>query len=425
MVTELKRSRLATTGIVGLLLGCGVFALFRLIPQSLYLGGDFRVFYSAALLARHGISPYGGHALLLTEQHVRYLAAAQHGLRSNFTYLPIVAWVLIPLTYLPFWTGYVIFSVVSAAAAATGVYALARTLNWSAPWAAAMCSLVVWCSLWTLVVGQWDSLILAAVAGVLVLRVRSANFAAGLLLTVTWVKPQLLLPLAPLVALTLWPHRREILRLLGGLGTGTAVGLVVQVLVSRTELFAWWSSLQHFARGIPADQGSLAGIEGLIGYAPAAWHLTDAVTGFPDVEIIAFTVVAVGVVAVRIVMKNRPFQPHESEALMLALTLPLGLWLAGTPYDHINDLTLLIPLAMVIVGPDALRLGKPLYLVGLVAFQLSTYVEALVGFRVNLAPWGVLAVCVCGLWLAAVKPLIREGADVDAGTLRLGEDELA
>ena len=409
------RDRPLALMLLGVAGGCAVYGWAQLVPGSAYLAGDYRVFYSAGLMVRMGSDPYHLVPLMGVEQAVRHLYLPATDLRSGFAYMPIVALALGALTLIPFWVSFTLFVAISSAATLWSGRSLAAKLGWEVPWAAGLAALLVWPSAWSLLEGQWDGLLLAGTVGIIQLRLRDRGFAAGVACTVTWLKPQLLLPLALVVALSFWPQRGSARRVLLGFAVGSLLLIGTQELLVPQLVAPWWTYLIHFAHRIPATQGATASVDGLVGYLPRSLGLTDSLTGGFDLTVLVVTVAISGGVSLWFAWcrgHRHATWFGSQEACISAVALPLGIWLVGTPYDHINDLTLMVPLLLLVVWNGGRGLGPTSAIVGAACFGLLPFIESYLGFRLVLSPIAAVVLCAAsayGVWRAASGGIGSDG----------------
>ena len=407
-----RRRNLAASGFVGLLLGAAVFALPHFIPEGGSWAADFRVFYSAAVVIAHGGNPYHQATIVAVEQHVRRSQAAPVA-GSNYAYLPVVAWVLIPLTLLPFWLAWTCFTVLAVTLTGCSVYALTRHFGWGHPAVAVTTVELLWVSLWGYLLGQFDALLLAALTAALLSRLHGRGLVAGAVLATALVKPQLLLPAVPLLVLSFWPDRRATLRCAAGFLMTSVVLLVADTVVTPGLLRPWWHYLHQFAAAVPQTQFGLAGLSGLTADMPRSWGLTDAVTSGLAVGLATAGVLVAAVLAVRFAVDRCRGRGGSGREIVLSVMLPFSVWLLVTPYSHLNDLLLLLPLLLVLVGVDCVDLRGAAVWMAMVAFSLFPYIESFVGFRVDILPIVVLFAVVAG-WTTAF-PWRRPGSGTVPG----------
>jgi hypothetical protein len=338
--------------------------------------------------------------MVAVEQRVRFsFAPAVAG--ANFAYLPVIAWLLIPFTSLSFWAAFATFAALSLVLTVAFMWLLARRLGWSAPWLPALTSPLLWVSVWGLLLGQFDGILLAGMIGSILLRLRGRTLASGAVLAAVWLKPQLLLPAVPLLALSCWPDRRRLLHVLGGFGIVSVALLLLEQVATPGLLMPWWRYLHEFAADVPNAQFGLAGLTGLVSDLPRSWHSSDAVTGVFALLAAGTGTLLAAAVALRFAHRRAHSTASDDEGVVLAVMLPLAIWLLVTPYSHLNDVVLLFPLLMVIAGRDGARLSHWTGWALLAFFAMAPYAMVYSGFRFNPLPVVVLAVAVAGFVLGS------------------------
>jgi hypothetical protein len=316
----------------------------------------------------------------------------------------VFAWLLIPFTALSFWAGFATFVALSLGLTVASIWLLARRLGWRSPWLLALPAPLLWVSTWGFLLGQFDAILLTALIVSILFRLQGRTLAPGAVLAVVWLKPQLLLPAVPLLALSYWPDRRRLLGVLAGFGIVSGALLLLELVATPGLLLPWWQYLHEFAADVPNSQFGLAGVTGLVSDLPRSWHLSNAVTG--AIALVAAgigTLAAVGV-ALRFAHSRSRSDTSGEEGVVLVVMLPLAIWLLVTPYSHLNDLVLLFPLLVVIIGRDGARLRHWQAWALLAFFAAAPYVMVYSGFRFNSLPFVVLAVALFGGVLALCTP---------------------
>src|ERR1035437_8842512 len=193
MSFRLQRGRVVVLIAVGLGVVFTAWVLSRSFPPSpLSLAGDFRLFYSAAALVGAGGDPYRHAALAL----VRPRPWRAPGVAVSYVYPPALATLLTPLSHLPFWTAYFLYSLLGIAAASATIVLFARCLGWKHGGLLAAAGVTSWGGFSGLKVGQGDLFLVAALLGVLLLAWSDRALGAGLLMGFAWLKPDLLWPAA-------------------------------------------------------------------------------------------------------------------------------------------------------------------------------------------------------------------------------------
>lgn len=345
------RPRLAL-GVLATLVVCfAVFSASRMFPpQSYGLADDWRVFYAAATVVEHGGSPYDPALIHPAEQTADHYAVVQPSL-DDFTNLPIVAWVLQPLTALPFWASYGLAAGLGLIAAGLALLAWLRRWGWrgAAPWAAL--AMLSWPALLGVYSGQFDLLLLAVCVAAVGLAMRGhAGYATAACTAAALVKPQVLWPLPLLLAVSQLPDRRSAARCVGA-GVATALAMVAggEILMpGSTALFL--SHLVAFGGRVATVQPDLAGLPGMLEHLPGGAVMAAAVTGLGAAATVGF--------AACWARNRRALALAGDVRMALCVFVGLALWLVATPYAHPNDDVLLFPLLALVVGADGVNLGQ-------------------------------------------------------------------
>ncbi len=379
--------------VIGVSVGMVVLALTRVFPPHAYgLGSDFRVLYGAAKAMAAGQDPYSPHVLLPFLQRADPYPYQQPTL-NFFAYLPITAVALEPLTLLPFWVAFVVLTVLGAGAAGVVTVFLLRDLGWSHDRLTAACALVSWISFQGFLFGQVDAFLLAVLGGAMLLAWHHRPLAAGLVLGFLWLKPDLLWPAPIFLALALWPDRRRV--------TWFATGFVAislgALLASPGLLASWGHALVRFSSGIGTTQPNLSGLPSLQKAAPAAWGLTGHLLTPGTLAVVSLALLGMAIFGAWLVASASWNGVTEVGRISWAVSVPVGIWLASTPYAHSNDDLLLLPLLVLTLGRDVRRLhGSGLWLaVGVVLLVLLAWPAGVVPWPAALAVLGILAVA---LW---------------------------
>ena len=245
------------------------------------------------------LSFLAGSRLLATHAPCIYCAGPQHDAMSALSGVaipgeqinayrnpPLTAWLLQPLLHLDTTTALGVFLAVSMVAAVAGLALLAlrvlpETMTLLDRTVITLITVASLPAAWTLALGQWDGLILAAIAGGLVLLRGGRPFLAGLAMSIIWIKPQLgwLVPPA-LLAGRHW-------RALWGMVAGGLVVAASTVLLLGDHLGDWFA----FAIAGANAAGESTHTIGLPG-------LTGALTGSPTVAVATAALAAIAVLAV-------------------------------------------------------------------------------------------------------------------------------
>jgi glycosyl transferase family 87 len=172
--------------------------LVDLLHHPQHVGIDFHTYLAAAMVGlQQGWSHVYDQALVAAAQ--KHLVPGQY--TQPFLSPPTVAWLAAPLTVFPYWTAFGIWAVFS-------FLAFAAALAWSgvssgvARWIAVVGALAPWWVLHAVNLGQIVPLVAAGVVVTWRLMREDKEIAAGVLLSVIFLKPNtaILVPVALLVA---------------------------------------------------------------------------------------------------------------------------------------------------------------------------------------------------------------------------------
>jgi len=165
-------------------------------PQR--IGIDFHTYLAAAVVGlQQGWSHLYDQGLVAAAQ--RHLVPGQYA--QPFLSPPTVAWLAAPLTAFPYWTAFGIWAVFSFLAFAVAL-AWSGVSTGTARWIAVVGALAPWWVLYSINLGQVVPLVAAGVVVVWRLARDDKEIAAGVLLSVIFLKPNtaILVPVALLVA---------------------------------------------------------------------------------------------------------------------------------------------------------------------------------------------------------------------------------
>ncbi len=333
---------------VGVAVAFAAFALYHLLPPGPYgLSGDFRVFYSASKLFWAGGDPYNLRALGVIEQqslHYSHLAVTS----GAYVNPPILAAILWPFTLLPYWIAYTAFVLMGTLLAATTIWFLSQELGWRHPGVLVSITAVCWLELLGLTEGQVDTYLLAILIGGVLLCWHKRFLAAGMLMGWFWIKPDILWPAALFMGLVLLPNKRDLAKYSVGLAV-----VSLAALAARPELIpTWFHHLIGFGQGVGV-QPDLAGLPGLLGAAPASLGLGTGLHSWVSLTILALAAVAM-LSSFFLIPRTSAWRSQDRRHQILwATSFPLAIWLLATPYVHTNDDLLLLPLFLLVIGPDA------------------------------------------------------------------------
>lgn len=392
---------------VGLLGGISVAStLLFLILLAKEGGGAFAVFYQAATTLSHGGTPY----------HIVNGVA----LDQAFQYLPWVAIALLPVSHLAFGIAFPIWIVVSGALVLISTGLVAHTLGWNRWWplvAGVALSSVLWRCLLT---GQMDGFVLTLESLAILGAVRRRPAASGALAAAAaLLKPQLLW-LFPVVLFVAMLREREARRFaIGAIAAGLLL-LGIPALVYPSLLPDWGRAIGSFASSIAAVQPDLAGLPGLLRFAPASYHLAPSLTSPVTLIIVSTGLGLIGWLGWRTGAGSMWTRLPPSTRLVWAVMLPVGVWFLVSPYSHSNDMLVLVPLLVVALGPNGVDAHTPQGVATLAAliilpeFSLYLNPSQLVG-RLSIASVAVLALVLFAWSRSPWRDSTERARDLAAG----------
>lgn len=314
-------------------------------PAGVGMGSDFAAFYSAARLVQRGANPYDPKLVYQTE--IRVLRHHGIPISTNRAWVrvgnpPLLYWSLQPLARLPFrlaaWIWVAGLACVAAAGAGAALLA--------AGWRRRMLPVLVFLAMPQVLLGYFNGdvspVVFAGLAAGLV-NSRRHPFAAGLVLTLAWLKPSVAFPFVLLILLF---HTANWKRTMGGLTAATAALLLLDVAVlGPSSLAAWVHGLPGFSQTIAA-QPEIAPLSAVyVRRAP------------PDLRMVLEVASLVAAVAATAWWWRKRRGRQEN---MLATGWLWFVRFLATPYAHINDVILLTPPVLAMLGADGYRATRAL-----------------------------------------------------------------
>lgn len=322
-----------------------VFLLVMLIPYGRQLvtsstvGQDFRAFFAAATVVAHHGDPYNWPTLAQTEYQL--YDAPQGLVPGNPAYYeflafpegPWLAYGLVPLTNLPWQVAYAIYaSLLGLILLATSFLTLAM-LGWSHRRAAlgAGCTLLCAVGFINLFMGQVSVIVFAALIGGWWLARNGRPFLAGAVLVLVWVKPNIGLPLALVLAL-LEPAVAR--RTVSGFVVASAGAFALMAAIMGLRILEWPLQVPRMWQAVQGLQPDIASVQSFFYPGLHGWVKTAA--------LLVTLVVAVvyGVWAIR--------RAPDAHARGLSLLI---IWLFALPFVQSYDLVLLLPAMALLLGP--------------------------------------------------------------------------
>lgn len=368
-------------------------------PAGVGLASDFAIFYSAShLLAVHG-NPYDpgqlyrAYTAILGSYHVP-ISANRGWVRVGNP--PLFLWALEPLTKIPFRTvAWLWLGAMALASALGGLAALA-----AAGWTRRTVPLLVFLAMPQVIGGYFTGNVSPMVFLGLALSLAASRrfpFAAGALLGLAWLKPSVALPLVLLIVLFHTPGAK---RAAAGFGMATCALILLSFAVLGPGSFVqWMNGLSAFSQSV-GSQPEIAPLSGLYArWAPAGIRA--------GAEVVSLMVAAA--------LTGWWWWRHRGkETTMLDTGWLWFAWFLAVPYAHINDVILIMPPVLAILGVNARRATWPL--AAAVLYLLFIGVLAL-PFRVpiTIEPLELLAAGVC-LAIAAHREGYRNHSESAAQT---------
>jgi hypothetical protein len=322
-----------------------VFLLAMLIPYGRQLvtsstvGQDFRAFFAAATVVAHHGDPYNWPTLAATEYQ---LYDAPQGLKPGdaayyeflaFPEGPWLAYALAPLTGLPWPVAYAIYAVLLGLMLLAASFVTFTMLGWSYRRAAlgAGCTLACAVGFINLFMGQVSVIVFGALIAALLLARRGQPWLAGAVLALVWVKPNIGLPLALVLAL-LEPVVAR--RMLSGFVVASAAGFGLMAAVMGLHFLEWPLQVPRMWQAVQGLQPDIASVESFYYPGLSGWVKTGALL------VTLLAAVAYGGWAIR----------RAPDAHTRGLTL-LIIWLFALPFVQSYDLVLLLPVIALLLGP--------------------------------------------------------------------------
>jgi len=339
------RTRLwAVAGLwTGLLLtGFNVYAAAVTYVPEFRVRNDFRLIYGAALTAwKQGYSHL--YDLDAQKRTVEGLGGGTYW--SPFLNPPPLAWLATPFIVLPFEAAIFFWTVLVVGAALFAWWVVAPG-DRLARWAHLALFLGLFPTAFGLMVGQPVALVAAAVAGSWWLAERNKAVAAGLVLSLTAIKPQvaLLIPICLLVS----GHRRMFTAWLAATAVMVAVALL---LLGGDGLQRYRDVLSLASQWEPTRRYAISGPLGL----------------GPQVYVVEAIVVAVAVVAAW-------RQRHQGTARPIATGIVASLLF--TPYVGFQDFAVLMVAGWLLIRSGATVVQTVLMVVGYSLLELALVVLA-------------------------------------------------
>jgi Glycosyltransferase family 87 len=331
-----------------------IFLLAMLIPYGRQLvtsstvGQDFRAFFAAATVVAHHGDPYNWPTLAATEYR---LYDAPNGLvpgnPAYYEFLafpegPWLAYGMVPLTNLPWQVAYAVYASLLGLILLAISFLTLTMLGWSRQRAAlgAGCTLLCAVGFINLFMGQVSVIVFGALIAAWWLARNGRPFQAGAVLVLVWVKPNIGLPLALVLAL-LEPTVAR--RVISGFVVASAGAFGLMAAILGLRFFEWPLQVPRMWQAVQGLQPDIASVESFYYPGLHGWVKTAALL------VTLLAAVAYGLWAMR----------RARDAHSRGLTL-LIIWLFALPFVQSYDLILLLPVLALLLGPQLDGWADPL-----------------------------------------------------------------
>ncbi|HEX6509485.1 MAG TPA: glycosyltransferase family 87 protein, partial [Chloroflexota bacterium] len=313
-------------------------------PSPKHLGGDFVLFLSGAKVVETGGNPYDQRVLYQSERQLLHADGVRPPAFDPYMRVgnpPLLFWLVQPLTRLSFSPLTIAWCAAMYALCGIGFLGFLSFLVWRRRLVPLVFFMAMPQTLYAAYYGNVDGVVVAGL-GLAVALVRKHPFAAGALLTVTVLKPQVALPGACLIVLFL---SRSRLRAAAGFCTAAAIELLVTLVTTGPASVGWWlhALIGYSARlGVQPDIASLSGLY---------------VYGSSDPIRIALEVTSLGVAVAATALW---WWPRRSDGGVTALAMAWLwiLWFLATPFAHFHDEVVLTLAVLAILGLDGKWIGR-------------------------------------------------------------------
>lgn len=328
----------------------GAIAAFMAISPAGLRGTDFHVFDAAAWALLHGLDPY--RAGELVRGSLAVAATYLDHPAGAFPYLPWVGWSMSPWTLLPYTLAFAAWGFVAFAVVLASARLWAGRLRWHRPWLIAVVAALSPVAFLGYQVGQMDAVMLALVVAVVAAAGKGKWLLAGACsMTVVLLKPQVTLPLLPLLVVFAVRERGPLRSVLAGQALSLLILVGLPEALQPALLPGWLTALTTFSHGIAQRPASLMGALALFRMLPNGWHIATGI-GSP----VTLALAVAGAAGIVLFLRSQATATTRQVTSMTTragrvLLLPLAIWLLVCPYVHPYDVLVLLPLVMLILTP--------------------------------------------------------------------------
>jgi hypothetical protein len=313
-------------------------------PSPKNLGGDFALFLSGARVMGSGGNPYDQHVLYQNERQMLRRDGVRPPAFDPFMRVgnpPLLFWALQPLTKVSFGPIAIAWSATMYALCALAFLGCLSFLGWRRRWFPLVLYLAMPQTIYAAYYGNVDGLVVVGL-GCSVAIVRRSPFAAGALLSLALLKPQVALAGAGLIMLFLSTAR---LRSIAGFFSATVLAFLLMLITTGSASIGWWlGALTRYSQRL-GDQPDIASLSGLYVYSAA-----DAVR----VALGAASLLVAVAATVIWWWKRRA----EGGGQPLDIAWLWIVWFLATPFAHFHDEVLLTLPVLAIAGTDGKWIGR-------------------------------------------------------------------
>ncbi len=315
---------------------------------------DFSLFRAAAWDLLHGLNPYH-----LSDLRSGLLASGIHVAHPS----PYAAYVMpLIVAVLLLWSPFASLGAGVAIVVGTAIvfiagvtYAISRWLGVSHPWFAAALVTISPVATSGYVAGQVDAFVLLLLTGGIFFIYYRRFTEAGLILGLaSCIKPEVAWVIVPFAIVLAWHERRAVKRTLTGVAIAGSVSLFLPMLWLPAWPLDWIHRLRSFGASVATVQPD-SGLSGIFRLFPHSWGMAPS---FANPFVWLFMIG--GLASMAVWAKHLlAIEPVTRERVCLGLGVPLAIWALCSPYVHVEDTILLLPLLIVLMRPDWLG-GKTL-----------------------------------------------------------------
>jgi hypothetical protein len=379
-------------------------------PRANYFGGDFALNYSSAEALSHGRNPYDGRVLLQTErtflgrQGVPVEAGASVLPLTWGGYPPLFFWLLNPLTRVPFRTVALTWTVALIALLEIAFLSLLNFLGWRRRVVPALIFLCMPQTTLLAYYGNISAFVFTVIVVSLALQ-RRHPLAAGLVLSLAWLKPQLALPSFLLIALFHTAARRQFV--LGMLGGATSLAVLMLVATGPQTVGFWIRGLSSVS-SVAGQQPNMAPLVGLYaGWAPPV------IRSALQIALVALTL--------GLTLQSWRKLRNVGNVPIQAVAWLWVVWFLAIPYAHFADEVIMVIPLLLLLGRDGQNVHRLVPAAALYVSFFSVLLFSAKPFHIQLLSLPLLGLAVVFHRMAPhqLRPSWRAGVLPRPDTARL------